>query len=198
MSGATEREVAIRTFLALPVPREVIEGLQALQGRLRPVFSDISWSRPENQHLTIRFYGRVPAAKVNELHLAIQQVCEQTRPFTLRAQGLDSFAGRVIWVGLDGALEQLHELESRTAQATRGFGDHEEQRKFQPHLTLGRIKRQRPGRKRIVDRIRPWATAQFGEWTADHLQLMRSDLSPHGARYTCLAKIALAGERADD
>ena len=31
----------------------------------------------------------------------------------------------------------------------------------------------------------------FGEWTADHLEVIRSQLSPRGSRYTTLARSPL-------
>jgi len=198
MSDATERPAAIRTFLAVPVPPAVAGRLKDLQIRLRSVLPGTWWSRPEQQHLTIRFYGNVPVEELQHLQSAIQQACEQAPPLRLCADKVGTFADRIIWVGISGEVEELRELENRIATTTRGIGDCREVRDFHPHLTIGRIKRRPPGQESIADRIRNWSNSRFGEWTVDHLELIQSDLSPQGARYTCLASIPLAGKAVGD
>jgi hypothetical protein len=52
----SEDPLAIRAFLALPVPPDVITRLKALQTKLSKVLADVAWTRPESLHLTLRFF----------------------------------------------------------------------------------------------------------------------------------------------
>jgi RNA 2',3'-cyclic 3'-phosphodiesterase len=189
----SEESLAIRAFLALPVPPEVITKLQALQTKLSKVLDDVAWTRPESLHLTIRFFGNVACDRIEELQKTIRQVCPDFPSFRIRAAKAGCFGERVIWVGVSGASPRLQELADRINEATRGFGKHEEKREFRPHLTIGRMKKGRAGRISVAERLTDWAGTEFGEWTVDHLDLMRSELLSQGARYTCLEKYPLQG-----
>ena len=178
----------------MPVPPEVIAKLQSLQRRLSDELQEVSWSRINALHLTIRFFGNVAGERLDELQKAIQNICASAAPFPVRAEQVGCFGERVIWVGVGGAWQRLREMESQIKQATIGFGDHEEAREFRPHLTIGRVKKWRAGRVSVADKLVGLAGAEFGGWTVDHLELMRSELLPQGARYTCLATIPLAGK----
>ncbi len=185
---------AIRAFLALPLPREVIGRLQSLQKELNASLDEVSWSRPNALHLTIRFFGNMPVELIDELKRVICAICSSASPFRLNAMNVGVFGERVVWVGVGGAIKPLEELESRIGQATREFGDHREDRAFRPHLTIGRIKKGRRSRISIADKLVDYSNVKFGEWTVDHLELMRSDLSPQGAEYSCLARLPLTGK----
>ena len=82
----------IRAFLAVRLPREVTASLarlidQAVGRRIdgiRPV-------KPENMHLTIRFFGNVDAPRVEPLIAAIRQSARSIRPFTLSLGGVGAY-----------------------------------------------------------------------------------------------------------
>lgn len=64
------------------------------------------------------------------------------------------------------------------------------------HLTLARLKDIGRLEAAALERAAAeFATTCFGHWTADAVELMRSQLSPHGAKYSTVAKIELAADR---
>ena len=192
-SSIPEPSRIVRAFLALRVPPEVIGKLKVLQSDLSALFDEVAWTRADSLHLTIRFFGNVSREHLEELERTIREICANVPPFPMRAEKVGCFSERVIWAGIGGAMHRLQDLETRIGQATRGFGDHKEEREFRPHLTIGRVKRGRAGKMSVAERLVGWAGAEFGGWTVDHLELMRSELSRQGARHTRLAEIALAG-----
>jgi len=83
-------------------------------------------------------------------------------------------------------------LHGVVADATHDFAAEKPEKEFTGHVTLGRIK---AIKRREVEILAGLAASMaerfFGEWTADRVVLMRSELLPGGARHTCLANIQL-------
>jgi len=70
------------------------------------------------------------------------------------------------------------------ALAGQGFAP--EERPFSGHVTLGRVRE--PGRDRhLASALAAGAGHRFGRLTVDRFALMRSELSPRGARYSIIA-----------
>jgi 2'-5' RNA ligase len=95
----------------------------------------------------------------------------------------------VVWAGTAAApaFVRLAEDVDR-ALVTVGFVA--ETRGFTPHVTLGRVREPRRDVPLAVA-LEAGATRPFGTLRVARVSLMRSDLSPRGARYTELASVAL-------
>ena len=134
---------------------------------------DVAWVAPGNLHLTLKFLGAVPEARI----LGLGAFPSANRP-------------RVVWAGVtDGASETV-ELARRVDTALAKLGFARDERPFSPHVTLGRVRR--PGRDPALTEALGSATArEFGRMRVPGATLMRSELGPRGARYTELAKVAL-------
>jgi 2'-5' RNA ligase len=99
-------------------------------------------------------------------------------------------APRIFWVGIasDTKLELLHhELEV----ACEGLGHEVEARAFRPHITLGRAKRDISREEidalgRAVPAVKHRATVNAGS-----IDIMQSELSAAGPRYTLLEALPL-------
>ena len=132
-------------------------------------------------HLTLQFLGNISLAEVEKIQGALADVA---RTLHLRAEGIGGFPSlknpRVIWVGLAGDVEQLEALQASVEEAT----GRKEERKFHPHLTIGRV---REGRKLNV-KLEPWKDKHFGSWEVRELLLMQSRLSPKGATHSVIAR----------
>ena len=179
----------MRLFLAIELPTEIKTVLSKLQTELRQLPASVSWTKPDNLHLTLIFLGEVEAARL----LALKHVCAEAArrftPFTLALNGVGVFPTarnpKVLWAGLTDEATVLahlhHELEERLVP--QGFG--RKDKAFHPHLTIGRIKAL-GGAKPLVERAlaQPLPALQF---TATELVLMQSQLDPGGSIYTPLA-----------
>lgn len=189
----------VRTFVAIHPPLEVLERVVEFQQELKSRLcgGGIRWAHADQVHLTLRFLGDVPATDLSEIEAAVRQGCEPFNPIHLQAVGTGCFPDvrrpRVLWVGLRGDLEPLHRLHSSIEEATARWGERED-REFHPHLTLGRIKQ--PDRRladALAHRLGQSRDLVFGGWKATSAALMRSELSPSGARYTRLAEVVFRG-----
>ena len=195
MSAGAER---LRLFLALPVPSEIKAGLSTAQNELRRLLPPgaASWTRAENMHLTLRFLGDVDDQRVETLIANVTAAMSGFGALPVAAERLGVFPDlrypRVVWAWVHDEADRLAELQRRVATATNEFTCEHAEEKFTGHITLARIKQiKRPQAEVISSFLRSAANRQFGVWTMDHLELIRSELSPKGSRYSCLARFLL-------
>jgi RNA 2',3'-cyclic 3'-phosphodiesterase len=188
----------LRLFVAIPMPEAVRNEITGVQQELRRLISHdaIRWTKPEQFHLTLRFLGDVPAERVAALQEAIKVVCAGERALCLRAQGAGFFPNawspRVIWAGVNDGEGRLAELQIKIEGAVQPFTQEPGTERFAGHVTLGRVKfLNRPEIEKLAAHAQAVKDRLFGEWTADEVKLIRSDLSPGGARHTLLAAIGL-------
>lgn len=180
-----------RLFVAVPVADEVKAAIAELLKRTG-ITSEFKCPSPEQIHLTLRFFGNVPADAVPELQGRLATICRRIAPFHLRAQGVGHFGERVLWIGLQGDIPSLHQLAAETAAQTAGFGEHRENRAFAPHLTIGRRGQSRTKAGALAGFLADHRSTSFGDWRVGHVELIRSVPTPSGAQYSRLATVPLA------
>ena len=187
-----------RIFISLPVSQPVKDEMRRLQQELRKELPEnaVRWTRPEQIHLTLKFLGNISAEKVSELTESVRGACVGFHVVALRAEGVGSFPSkglpRVIWVGVKDERDALKELQSAVMLAAARFAEAAEEPDYNAHLTLGRARNLRPGDARklreLAERFRG---KNFGEWKAEAVEIMRSELSAEGSRHTCITTIPL-------
>ena len=191
-----------RMFISLPVPDPVKEELRRLQHELRAHLPDdaVRWTRPEQVHLTLKFLGNVPVEQVEELAGAMRAVCGEFSPIAMRAEKLGFFPSRgvprVLWVSVRDEREELLRLQRAVnSTVTRVLAGMEEER-FTGHLTIGRARNMRPAHgHKLMQLADGFQGRVFGDWHADVVEVMRSELSSEGSRHSCLATIPLRGRQ---
>lgn len=184
----------MRTFIAIEIPDAVKQEMAEAQEQLKRSGVEAGWTRPGGIHLTLKFLGEVPEARIEEVKTALVEAVEGKDGFRLEVSGAGAFPNvrnpRVVWIGVAGDLEKLTVLQSSVEQAMNGIGFEPEDRKFAPHLTLGRIKfvKSRDAWQRAFDTIKD---VRLQEFDVAAVSLMKSDLKPSGAVYTEIAKVEL-------
>ncbi len=188
-----------RLFVAISVPESIKAQLAQVQQTLKESVPKCSlrWTPASQMHLTLRFLGNVASSRVGELVGSLRQACGNFAPLQLRAESIGFFpaprAPRVVWAGVHDAANQLPQVQRAVEQATDAFTTEAPEKKFTGHLTLARIKFiRRPEAEALAKAATAIGDRCFGEWTAKTVELIRSELSPTGARYTTLAEAALA------
>jgi len=96
-----------------------------LERELRPLARRARWVRPEAMHLTLRFFGEVPAESVETLGARLSEAFAGLSAFDLDMRGCGVFPERgnprVLWVGAPDAPGALFELQSRAEAAAPGL-----------------------------------------------------------------------------
>lgn len=194
------RTATCRLFIALPVPEEVKREIQRAQDQLRRELPEgwARWNRAEQLHLTLKFLGDVNVERIGALTDAVRAACANFGPLKLRAGQIGCFPDlripRVVWVGVHDAEKRLAGLAKAVVEATAAFSEETREEKFTGHITIARIKNLRRREAGILAKLAQDMTGrEFGEWTADAIEIVRSELAADGARHTCLARLPLGG-----
>ena len=185
----------IRSFIAIDFPQATREKLVAIQEQLKQSRAGVRWVKPAGIHLTLKFLGNIHPVQVDDIAAAVAQLVRDEPPITLCAAGLGAFPShrkpRVIWVGLQGEVDRLANIQADLEKALEPLGFAREGRGFRPHLTIGRVK----DRHRLQSLIEAMSTAElpeFNSFDANEIILYKSDLRPTGAIYTKLHRMPLA------
>ncbi|HEV8663540.1 MAG TPA: RNA 2',3'-cyclic phosphodiesterase [Candidatus Methylomirabilis sp.] len=177
----------MRLFIAIVLSDALRDALGALQRDLRAAGGPVSWVKPENIHLTLKFLGEVPPAREGLVREAMAEAVAGLSPFTLRAGGCGAFPGgrnpRVLWVGLRAGGPEAATLAARVEAACAARGFPPENRAFRGHLTLGRVRGSR-GLEETLRRLQAHAEDTLGETAVDRIVLYESRLHPAGSIYT--------------
>ncbi len=183
----------MRLFIAIELNDEIKAALRKAQGALSAFDRAVRWVTSDQMHLTLKFLGEVPDARVEEVTAAAGRVAQASSLFEMVVGGCGCFPAngrvRVVWVGLNepsGTLAACNDLcEARYAE----IGFDRERRTFSPHLTLGRVRDDRTGGKlrEAVEGTRFEPLRQ----TVESMCVVQSTLTPHGARYAIIARHAL-------
>lgn len=187
----------IRTFLAIEIPKEILEQFERIQYRLdRSMTGVIRWAKTGSIHLTLKFFGNITERDIRNITDALQARAGALAPVSVAIGTLGVFPNlskpRVLWVGVTEGMKELAALQSQVETTLEAEGFAREERAYRPHLTLGRMKagRRIDGLDKAVEDHRNFAAGKF---TATEMILFRSDLKPTGPLYTPLAKFKLGG-----
>ena len=186
----------IRKFIAIALPAEVAMALAGIAERLRGTGAHVSWVKPGNIHLTLKFLGEIGEAGVGRVRNVVDGVAARHAPFTLAVGGLGVFPNprvpRVVWAGFVAGAGEAAAIQRDLESGLKRLGFPKEARGFTPHLSLGRV-RSSQNVQALVTGIDGIGQFSAGEISVTHLDLMRSQLDPKGSIYTVLYQAPLAG-----
>lgn len=128
--------------------------------------------------------------RLDEVAAALGDVAGAHARFTLAISGLGAFPTpsrpRVLWAGVAAGADRIAALAGAVDTALARLGFPSEARPFSAHVTLGRVRDPRRDPE-VEQSLRAAAARPFGSVAVEEIVLMRSQLSPRGARYTPLA-----------
>jgi|WetSurMetagenome_2_1015567.scaffolds.fasta_scaffold331278_1 RNA 2',3'-cyclic 3'-phosphodiesterase len=197
-------EHTLRSFIAIPLSADVRRWLADARAALERGLPSgaVRWTAIDGIHITLKFLGEIPAARVDAIRAVMDRAAAGRRAFTVAAEGLGCFPSlrrpRVIWAGVR-AQPELDALQKQLEDGLAAAGFPREQRAFAPHLTLARV---RDGAaENVLEAIgRSVGTAQIksaAEMAADEFCLFRSVLKPGGPEYSILFTAALCSVAAE-
>lgn len=183
----------MRSFIAIELPDTVKSALLSLQQELKTCGADVRWVRPEGIHLTLKFLGDIEDKILDSIVETLKGTCRKFQKFSCEVRGVGVFPGArapwVLWTGIAGH-DTLSLMQQDIDIGMSSLGFERENRKFTPHLTLGRF-RSSEGKMALLDRMEAYKELNLGIINVNHISLMRSELGPAGAKYTRIAEIPL-------
>lgn len=182
----------IRTFIALTLPTEVRQALAQIQRPLRDLPCDVRWEHEEKFHITLKFLGDTSLSLIDPLTEQLQHQLKECRPLTLKFTQLGAFptiqVPRVVWIA-PSTHEYIQSLYQVVETTCRALGFEQDDKRFHPHVTLGRVKGQR-NVARLTEALKT-STFDAIQCECNEVALMKSELRPEGSQYTIIQSFLL-------
>jgi len=185
----------MRLFVAIDLDDAVIKRLAEVQDKLRQAAKlpsgSVTWVRPGQMHLTLKFLGPVEDADVPRVCAIVQETALRYEAFEAVCKGVGAFGSpaRVVWAGVDGGAtlkKMQRELDDRFTQA----GWAAENRAFAAHLTLCRVKTASAGFA-LTAAAAAFAEEVFGSVWVDSIAVYESRLHSSGPEYQAISRAAM-------
>jgi RNA 2',3'-cyclic 3'-phosphodiesterase len=184
---------SLRTFIAVELNSSLREALARIQKELKSSGADAKWVKPENIHLTLKFLGAIPLDKIETINRVLQDIADQFPAFAISLSQLGAFPKiefpRVIWIDLKEGKETLERLAKEIEAKLSSLGFPPEDRAFQTHITLARIKSAQ-NRLNLVKQLKETDVPALNQ-KIDKITFFKSTLTPKGPVYEVLKEIIL-------
>lgn len=191
-----------RIFVAADISEEArrktaqyIDGLKSKFRNLR-----VGWEKPEKLHLTLKFLGDVSERQLDEIRGSIRETIEKfaklgysAADFNFQISGTGVFPNakrpRVLWLGLKDESDGLNRLNEILEIECERIGFEKENRKFSPHLTIGRIRE--PFNSFQLAQTHLQNDFEPVEFEVSEIVIYESKLQPTGSLYSKLKSFSL-------
>ena len=192
----SSNETSWRVFCAIEIPENIRQRIAQHAQQLHEALPDVqaSWTKPDNIHLTLKFFGNISQQQVLRASQAAARAVEGLRSSTIHIEGAGSFPPRgpakVLWIGISDPAGTLIQLQQKFDSECEREGFPKEARAFHPHLTVARLRTAR-GARALADRHKQ-LEFEGGDVYVSSLILFRSELSSKGSTYTRISTYRLA------
>lgn len=188
----------IRSFVAIELSSEVRTRAGQLVTQLAESGAHATWVAPQNMHLTLKFLGEVDTRDLPEICDALTESVTPFAPFEFQSRGAGGFPhadrARTVWLGVGRGQEQLVSLHEAIEKGFSKLGFRREQRRFQPHLTLGRVRSTEGGTQRLAELLQQSQEFEAGVTSVDAVVVFSSELERSGPVYEPICVAELAGK----
>ncbi|MFX1469303.1 MAG: RNA 2',3'-cyclic phosphodiesterase [Promethearchaeota archaeon] len=187
----------IRSFIAIELKnKETIEKITSFSHRLIQNQSKLKLVEPENLHITLKFLGNISESLAPKIYTILQKEINeklfQNKILKYYLKGVGQFNRfSVIWIKLIGDIPFLQKvkdtIENLLLDELKIERDHRP--KFKPHLTIGRLKKNKINYKTFdtfKKLINEKKNEEFGEFNINQIKLKKSELTPSGPIYSDL------------
>jgi 2'-5' RNA ligase len=191
----------LRTFIAVDLGQAIRDRAVALQETLARGGAEVKWVEPENLHVTLLFLGEVDDREIPSVCSAVAECGARQPAFQMTIERTGCFPNarrpRILWIGVGQGTQELCAMHDALESPLLELGCYRrEERPYTPHITLGRVKSDRPTDKLAVA-LAKHAGWKGGETLVRHVLVMSSELTPKGPVYTVLSRAKLQGQDAE-
>jgi RNA 2',3'-cyclic 3'-phosphodiesterase len=184
-----------RTFIAIDPGKAIRDRLVSLQEKLTATDVKVKWVEHGNLHLTLLFLGEVDQRDLTDVCRVVAEAAATRTAFPMTIERAGAFPNtrrpRTLWVGVGAGAHEACALHDAVERPLLEFGCYRrEERAYTPHLTLGRVRADRPGDV-LGMALNKHAAWSAGETTVTEVLVMGSELKPEGPEYTVLSRAKL-------
>ena len=185
MSAAWARAVRVFNYFFAAFPDDELR--DRILERARAI--EMGWfipTRPHQVHLTLRFLGRVPAQRDQDMAHALMKACARHQPYTMEIAGGGLWGDTIAWLGaVDAGQSEALASELDQELASRGFAARS--RPFAPFITIARSQ----GGTEGLDVEALKGTPPVGTFHVNEVVLVQSRMTAFGPEYEfpCRARL---------
>lgn len=188
----------LRVFIAVTPPKNLQDKIGKIQEQLKKKGFPISWEDPGKTHITLVFLGHITQARMEAAATAAEKTCVNFHPFEAQIFGLSYFFKKgkdaIIFLGVKDPKKNFRRLYKELFKNLSSEGFYPPKR-FTPHITLGRLKKQRRPheKKKILSEIAETVVPDAGSFRVEQLDLYESiyDADSNKQRYHLLKSFVL-------
>lgn len=181
----------MRVFLALAVSPEVKQEIDYLQVELAKItpklIGHIRWENSADAHITTHFLGDLSNEQIEAVKQAVASAAQTCAPFDFELVKIGGFPSLNFLQTLIIEIKELAGddsvvLQTDICKKLYEVGVPFDEKPWQPHLTLGRIK------NAINENFTALAKVKINSvvWPVTGIELIASELTQAGPRYTVL------------
>lgn len=179
----------MRIFIAALIPPEVRQAIKDYVESIKEKWEGVRWENWEKFHVTLKFLGEVDESKLGDIEESLRLGGQGVVSFEMTITGLGGFPTlrrpRVLFVDLSDNNE-LSKFQLSLEERLEDIGFARENRRFKPHITVGRTK----GYSSIRG---PFPSPKRLSFRISEIGIMRSVLNKKGSEHTCLYMFTLTG-----
>ncbi|HEY3394587.1 MAG TPA: RNA 2',3'-cyclic phosphodiesterase [Lacipirellulaceae bacterium] len=189
--------MSLRTFIAVDASLEVRSAAVKLINRMgvTGAATGVKWVAPENLHWTLQFLGDVDERDIPEVCQAVAAAAAECAAFDIEVRGAGAFPSadrpRTLWLGAGQGSREMTVLHAAVERRLRKRGYRGEERRFVPHITLGRAGRKGQPQS-LASELAELRDYDAGSMLVDEVTVYSSQLGPDGPAYDVLARAPLA------
>ncbi len=182
------RKMMVRTFISIRIPEpSCLKGILEDVGRI----GNVRPSPLSQMHITLKFIGDVDEKKVPKVVESVRSACRDRKAFGITLSGTGCFPNRnrpsVVWIGASPA-DELTSLADSIGRKLSSAGIQFDDKPFKAHITIGRCK----GPADLDGFLDSHKDDVFTEFTCSEVLVMKSVLSPAGAKHSVIERIPLS------
>lgn len=182
----------LRTFIAIELDEAVRKTLSTIQEHLKKTGADVTWVKPDNIHLTLKFLGDTPIDKIDTMAELIRKACRK-KSFVMELTHLGAFpkmeSPQVLWIGITKGKDHMKEIVLELEEILHEAGFQKEKREFDSHITLGRV-RSNLNRFALTKAMMGYSFTPVMQ-EVNCIVFLKSTLSPRGPIYETLKTLTL-------
>lgn len=188
----------IRTFIAFEVGNDVKARAADLIKRLKKAEADVRWVESQHMHITLKFLGDVPNVEVPDVCRHVAEAVADFEPFEIEFLSAGAFPEitrpKTLWIGVapGEGFERLEAMNNAIEQRLHDeMGFPRERRRFQPHLTIGRVNSQGEAQRLLGELVEQQANFDASIAEVDEVLIYASFLERSGPIYNVLGRAEL-------
>ena len=171
----------MKLFISVNLPKEVKDYLWELKEEFRGL-GNFRFEPKRNYHITLKFLGEIEEGRLDYIRQRLSGV--NFYSFRTSLRGLGNFNYRVLWADSepkDNILQLARKVDEHLIEYPNDFA-------FSDHITLARIKSLK-NKKELEKRLK--IHVEHIEFKISSFELMKSESSKDGSRYTVLETYSL-------